>query len=209
MISFMGPFSFGIALSIRLGSTLPISVSRAKQTMMDTFVVSAITFGLLSIIMFVHQDSLIQLFTTSDAIISGCHEIWWNVCVFSFFLAFYGIFMGACFGLGMQWRLGISTFIALWIIGLPSGYYVSVVQYGGINALWTSIWPPYVLLSIALAHAIVNADWDQISIDILIREGLVEMRDNGQLAPSSSVEKTNVKLILLPKHIHDTTYGSI
>ena len=116
--------------------------------------------------------------------------------------------MGACFGLGMQWTLGISTFTALWVIGLPAAYYSSVVQYGGINSIWSNIWPPYVLLSFALATAIANANWDQIAIDIKIREG-IEVRDVGQISPSLSVKKDNVKYLLLPQHVHDGTYGSI
>ena len=204
----MGPFSVGIALSIRLGSTLPVSVPRAKQTTIDTFVASIIAFGILSIIMFIQQDSLIYLFTTTDALIDGCHEIWWKVCVFSFFLSIFGIHMGTCFGLGMQWTLGISTFISLWIIGLPSGYYVSVVQHGGINYLWSTIWPPYAMLTITLALAIVSADWNQIAFDIRVREGL-EKTDVCQYATLPSLHSEHSTSLILPRQVDERTYGSI
>ena len=86
--------------------------------------------------------------------------------------------MGSCVGLGMQWTLGIGTFIALWIIGLPSAYYLSVVKGGGINMAWSTVWPPYIVLPFALTIAIVRADWDEIAREIRQREGaeLIESR---------------------------------
>jgi MATE family multidrug resistance protein len=179
MITFMGPYSLGIALSIRLGATLPVLVPRAQQTTIDCFVVSVAVFGALSVIMYTQQDWLISLFTTSEAVIHGCHEIWWDVCLYSFVLSVYGIHMGACVGLGMQWTLGTATIISLWMVGLPSTYYLSVLKHGGIRMAWAMIWPPYILLPIVLTIAIMRADWDEIARDIRKREG-IEMTDGGR-----------------------------
>ena len=186
MMTFMGPYSLGLALSIRLGATIPVLVSRAKQTVIDTFLFSIVAFGATAIIMYAQQDWLISLFTKNDAVIEGCNAIWWKVCTYSFCLSIYGIYMGSCVGLGMQWTLGIGTFIALWIFGLPSAYYLSVVKGGGINMAWSTVWPPYIVLPIALTIAIVRADWDEIAREIRQREGaeLIESRRPSFLTPS-------------------------
>ena len=223
MITFMGPYSLGIALSIRLGATLPVLVSRAQQTTIDCFVVSVVVFGALSVIMYTQQDWLISLFTTSDAVINGCHEIWWDVCLYSFVLSVYGIHMGACVGLGMQWTLGTATIISLWMVGLPSTYYLSVLQHGGIKMAWSMVWPPYILLPIVLTISMVRADWDEIARDIRKREG-IELMDGGRplflVSPtldkssftntaSQYQEPQQLQPLIISSKQNDPVYGSI
>jgi hypothetical protein len=60
----------------------------------------------------------------------------------------------------------------LWFFGLPMAYYLSVLQGGGINAAWSTVWPPYVIILVTLTIAVVRADWDRIANDIRIREGV-------------------------------------
>jgi multidrug resistance protein, MATE family len=216
---FMGPYSLGIALSIRLGATLPVNVNRSKQIVVDAFIISIVTFGTLSVIMFIYQDWFISIFTTTSDVIIGCHSIWDKVCIYAFCLSVYGIFMGVCVGLGMQWTLGIGTFITLWIIGLPSAYYFSVVKNGGIVMAWTTVWPPYVLLPIALGIAVINADWHTIANDIRIREGqeLIEERRpsfikiNGVINANSNQTLSQQQALLLHSAYDesDKMYGSI
>ena len=215
MMTFIGPYSLGLALSIRLGATIPVLVPRAKQTVIDTFIFSITVFGAIAILMYIQQDWLISLFTKSDAVINGCHEIWWKVCTYSLCLSIYGIYMGTCVGLGMQWTLGIGTFTALWIFGLPSGYYLAVVKDGGINMAWSTVWPPYIALPIALTVAIVRADWDEIAREIRRREGveLIESRRPSFLTPSArnSINNSTIQYqpLLLPSKIDEQQYGSI
>ena len=165
-------------------------------------------FGAVAVIMYVQQDWLISLFTTSEAVIDGCHEIWWDVCLYSFVLSVYGIHMGACVGLGMQWTLGTATIVSLWMVGLPSTYFLSAVKGGGIQMAWSLIWPPYILLPIVLTISIVRADWDAIARDIRKREG-IELTDGGRpsflLSPTRDRKNaTNSKS--QPQH---HSYGSI
>lgn len=215
MMTFMGPYSLGLALSIRLGATIPVSVARAKQTLMDTFIFSVVTFGAVAILMYIEQDWLISLFTKSNDVVNGCHEIWWKVSTYSFCLSIYGIYMGACVGLGMQWTLGIGTFVALWIFGLPSGYYLAVVQGGGINMAWSTVWPPYIIMPIVLTIAIVRADWYEIAREIRQREGveLMESRRPSFLTTSTRNSITNnaiqYQALLTPSKVDEQQYGAI
>lgn len=172
MVTFMPALSLGIALAIRLGATLPVSVPRARRLVKDCYILSTLVFGVFSLVIYGCRQTIFSWFTTSEAVVAGCEEIWWKVCFYFFLLCIYGVHMGACIGLGMQWTLGISTFLVLWIFGLPAAYYASVTLGGGLNAAWTWVWPPYVFMNVYLAGVIVRADWDDIAEQIRIREGM-------------------------------------
>lgn len=194
MLTFMVPLGLGIALSIRLGATLPISVARAKQTVRDCLIVGVVLFGAMAAIMYKERVAIFSLFTTSEAVRTGCEEIWWKVCMYSFHLGIFGVLMGTCVGLGMQWTLGCTTIVVLWIIGLPAAYYLAVIRGGGLNAAWSAIWPPYVVINFTLAFSIVQADWEKIAKDIRNRE-LISML---------SMKAMNAEL----QYLDDDRYGS-
>lgn len=80
--------------------------------------------------------------------------------------------MGVATGLGMQWTLGVVTFVFLWIFGLPAVYFFAVVRNGGISSAWTWVYPPYIIMNIVLIVTFVCADWYGISAAIRKREGL-------------------------------------
>ena len=52
----------------------------------------------------------------------------------------------------LQLRMGLAVLASLWLIGLPSIYYMAVEQEGGLLALWTTMAPVYVLLNILLCQ---------------------------------------------------------
>jgi multidrug resistance protein, MATE family len=172
MVSFMGPLGLGIALSIRLGATLPNSVARAKRTVRDCLIFSFVVFGGMAVAMYTERYAIYSWFTSNANVIKGCEEIWFKVCMYSLQLSIFGVLMGACVGLGMQWTLGTTTVVVLWIFGLPAAYFMAVVRDGGLNAAWTAIWPPYLVINLVLGAAIIVADWDNIAQKIRIREGI-------------------------------------
>jgi Na+-driven multidrug efflux pump len=171
-IFFMLPLSLGIALSIRLGSTLPVSVKLAKQVVWDCMVISLVVFGAISIAMYTERRHIFGIFTKSAEVLAGCEEIWAKVCMYNFVLGTFGVLMGACVGLGMQWTLGIAAIVVLWVFALPAAYVMAVLQGGGLNAAWMTIWPPYILINLILAVAVLSADWEDIATKIRIREGV-------------------------------------
>lgn len=82
--------------------------------------------------------------------------------------------MGVATGLGMQWTLGVVTFVFLWVFGLPAMYFFSLVRGGGIGAAWTWVYPPYIFMNIVLIAAFLRADWHAISNNIRKREGIAD-----------------------------------
>jgi multidrug resistance protein, MATE family len=146
-VTFMVPFGIGVALSIRLGETLPRSVRAAKQLAVGCWVVSAVLFGAMSLVMYTQRHSVYTLFTHELAVIEGAEEIWWKVTFYFFNLSIFGINIGIVTGLGLQWTLGAITLFSLWVVGLPAAYYFAIVKGGGLNAAWSCVWPPYVAMN--------------------------------------------------------------
>jgi Na+-driven multidrug efflux pump len=122
--------------------------------------------------MYTQRRHIFAIFTKSEVVIEGCEEIWAKVCMYNFVLSTFGVIMGTCVGLGMQWTLGVTAIVVLWLFALPAAYVMAVLQGGGLNAAWMTIWPPYILINLILAVAILRADWEEIATKIRIREGV-------------------------------------
>jgi Na+-driven multidrug efflux pump len=168
----MIPLGIGIALSIRLGATLPRNVKRAQQLVMGCALVSTVLFAIMTFLMYTYRNFIFHLFTTEPDVLDGCERIWWKVVVYFFVLAIFGINMGVATGLGMQWTLGIVTLFFLWILGLPALYYFALLRGGGLEMAWTLVYPPYIFMNAVLVAAFCLADWHAISAAIRKREGI-------------------------------------
>ena len=173
-LAFMFPLGLGVALSIRMGHTISQSVPQTKLQAIGTMMFSVIVFGIGSILMYIYQDAIIGIFTTETAVENLCQSIWIHVCSYFFVLGVYGIVIGISLGLGMQWTLGVVTVVALWLFGLPAAYYFAMIRGGGLVAVWTCLWPPYVLINGWMCMEFLTRDWTSISKAIRLREGLDE-----------------------------------
>jgi hypothetical protein len=78
--------------------------------------------------------------------------------------------MGIATGLGMQWTLGITSFVALIILGIPCAYYFALIEGGGLSSVWNWMNPPYLMINVILLIALWHTDWDAISAEIIERE---------------------------------------
>lgn len=230
-VSFMIPIGIATALSIRLGVTLPRSVKRAQQLVVVCGLVSTALFAVMSAFLWIFRTRIFWLFTAEQDVLvvstvgsivfwvllaqahsstvlfslQGCEQIWWKVVVYFFFLAIFGINMGIATGLGMQWTLGVVTFVFLWALGLPAMYFFSLVRGGGLGAAWTWVYPPYVFMNVVLIAAFFRADWHAISANICKREGIADdtIENEGDIEtlmtpePSTKYGSTTERSILL------------
>ena len=171
-VAFMIPYGIGVALSIRLGVTLPQNVKRAQQLVMGCALVSTGPFAIMTILMYTYRNLIFQLFTNDPDVLDGCERIWWKVVVFFFVLTIFGISMGIATGLGMQWTLGIVNLVFTWIIGLPAICYFALLRGGGLESVWTWECIPYIFMNAVLVVAFCLADWHAISVAIRKREGI-------------------------------------
>lgn len=167
----MLPTGLGIAISIRIGSTLSTSVRRAQLLSIWSLLIGTVIFFLLSLLLYKLQSFVVSVFTEEEIVAEGCEEIWWKVSFLHFNVGIYGIVMGIATGLGMQWTLGIASFVVLFLLGLPAAYYYAIMQGGELDAIWTWINPPYMLISCLLLVSFLRTDWRAIAADIIEREG--------------------------------------
>ena len=173
MLGFMPGFGIGIALAVRLGATLPLSVERAGKLTSGTFLACLLLFGVLTVIMYGCQGWIFSLFTTEDDVLDGAKEIWPKVCIYFFNLCIYALNMGIATGLGQQWMFGIVTVVTLWGISLPSMYFLCIVRGGGLSTAWACITQPYIVMNAFLVfHFFFRLDWREIQYTIRIREGM-------------------------------------
>jgi multidrug resistance protein, MATE family len=184
------PFSFGTAVTIRMGVTLPISVRRTQTIALATTAFSTIAFSLVSIVLFHWSDWIIAIFTTDDEVKGLAHGIWLKVCLYNFTIALYDVLWGIATGLGKQWSLGIINFAFLWILGLPTIYFTAILLGGSLDAVWTWINALYLGMNICLIILLVFVDWE------IIQEKIVD-RDNLVADPSTELEKVADELTQL------------
>ncbi|OEU12870.1 hypothetical protein FRACYDRAFT_219514, partial [Fragilariopsis cylindrus CCMP1102] len=166
----MIPFSFGIALAIRMGISLPISVKRTKILVIFVLFFSMVVFGLVSIGVYIYRRSIVALFTSNQEVQELAELIFVKVALFNFNIAIFAILAGIATGLGKQWLLGIINFIFLWIFGLPIIYYKSIVCDGGLNAVWYWMNIPYLGMNITLCILFSYLDWYKIQKQIINNE---------------------------------------
>lgn len=162
-VYFMVPLSVGTAIAVRLGATLPVSVDQAKRNVWQAFWFGGLLVTALVATMYFARIQIIRLFTSDREVLIGCELIWSVVCFYAIQIGLFSLLMGICTGLGMQWTLGTTTVVVLWLFGLPITYFVAVVRNGGILAVWQSLWPPYVLINLVLATAILRTDWHSVA----------------------------------------------
>jgi Na+-driven multidrug efflux pump len=96
--------------------------------------------------------------------------------IYSFNLNMYAIFLGIFTGLGKQGTLGMICVMYLWVLGLPMTYYCAVIQGGGLKAVWDTMYLVYVAINITLCASLLWTDWEDIAIQIRIREGWEQNR---------------------------------
>lgn len=171
-VTFMAPYGVGSALGVRVGATLPNNVSRAKQLAVWTFLINAVLFGLLSIVMYQQQDAILSMFTTETDVLVGTQKIWGKVCFYNAVLAVFGTVMGVATGLGMQWTLGVVTIFFLWGFGLPATYLDACLHGGGVGAIWSWLSPPYIGINVLMIIAFLRKNWDALANEIRIREAV-------------------------------------
>jgi hypothetical protein len=189
-----GTFRYWNALSIRLGQVLPRRVEKAKQLVFYTFVVVSF----ISAWRYINRKFIFHIFTNEQAVLDGCDSIWPQVVFYIWTLSMTAIAMGVCAGLGMQWTLGVVTFICLWMIGMPGLWFFAVHREGGLVVAWNWIYPPYMSLNSLMCYHFYFADWDAISHLNRIREGI----DIDSLCPSaygSTYGSVAIALKLIPE----------
>ncbi len=177
------PFAFGVAVAIRMGVSLPLSVRRTQWIVLTTTAGSAVLFGVLTVLVYFRSDVIISIFTTNDVVKELAHAIWYKVCLFSMNVSIFGILAGVATGLGLQWSLGVINLVWLWAFGLPVIYYSAIMKDGGLQSVWTWINVPYLAMNLCLIFLFSITDWYKVQERII-------KKDSGVVLGTSEMEPT-------------------
>ncbi|CAJ1962052.1 unnamed protein product [Cylindrotheca closterium] len=199
MLLCLAPFSAGTALTIRMGSTLPIDVSHAKRIAVVCVLLTVAVFSVVNFVAYISSDWIIGLFTNDEDVTELANAIWWKVCIFNVSVATFGALTGVANGLGMQWTLAGVNIFWLWVVGLPAIYYMAYVREGGVESAWSWINYPYVGMNSCLIAAYAMTNWYQIADKIQKEEVmhppvyLGHMMENFERAPLINSTNENTK----------------
>jgi len=174
----MIPFSFGIALAIRMGVSLPVSVRRTKIIVIATTIFCTIIFGIISIGVYIYRKNIIAVFSHDDDVKELAETIWTKVALFNINVAIFAILAGIAVGLGKQWTLGVINFVFLWIFGFPIIYYKVVMLNGNLNDVWYWMNFPYLGMNITLGILFIYSDWYAIQKKIIENDNNDDNDDN-------------------------------
>jgi Na+-driven multidrug efflux pump len=168
----LAPFGAGTALTIRMGTTLLISVREAQHIAIACVVLVTVFSMFVNLLVYVNSESVIGFFTNDREVIELANAVWWKVCIFNQSVALFGILSGVANGLGMQWTLGGVNIFWLWVFGLPTIYHFAVTRGGGLEAAWTWINYPYVAMNVCLIVALAKTNWHDVADKIKDKEGI-------------------------------------
>jgi MATE family multidrug resistance protein len=180
MAIFQIPYALGIALTIRIGTTISESVTRAKKIALATLIATTALFGLVSIILYVKAESVIRIFTFDEDVIELSKSVWWKVCTYNLNVAVFGVLSGISTGLGYQWTFGAVNFFFLWVVGIPVTMHHAVILGGGLDAAWTWINAPYLGINLCLLIIFARTDWNAVRDKI---------QDQNEPSPSLELEE--------------------
>ena len=181
----VAPFAAGTALAIRMGITLPQSVSQAKKVALVSCTLVTVFFGIVEWIVYCNAETIIGFFSQDPQVMELAKAIWWKVCLFNFLVALFGVLVGVATGLGKQWTLGYVNFFFLFILGLPICYYLAVVQEGGLEVAWSWINVPYLGINCVLVAIFAGTNWHEVQEKIQTK-GYDDLKTTAELNHAES-----------------------
>lgn len=127
---FMLPMSIGVAVSIRVGQKLgEENIEGAKiasHVAIIVGIVSAITTGIATILF---REPITQLYTSNPEVIAISVQLLLIAAIYQITDAFQVIAGGALRGYKDMKAIFLCTFIAYWILGLPTGYALGLTDW--------------------------------------------------------------------------------
>ena len=76
----------------------------------------------------------------------------------------------ALYALGLQWFVGWTFTIVLWVFNFPAVLYFAVWRGGGIEAVWTTLLPCVMAMAAIFFWRIFTFDWDAFGEQVRLRE---------------------------------------
>lgn len=139
-VIFMVPLSIGSAVAVKIGN----AYGRENFSEIRLYTTSALSLILVficcsSIALFTFPESIMRSITTDLDVIELGIKILFIVAIFQFFDSMQVVFSGILRGLKETRLPSIMVFIGYWIIGIPTGYYLTFYRDFGAVGLWIGL----------------------------------------------------------------------
>ncbi|CAJ1926014.1 unnamed protein product [Cylindrotheca closterium] len=192
MFLWLPPLSAGTALSIRMGITMTHSVRMTKKLIVSATVLIVLAGAVVNIFVYLQAKPIIQSFTNDVEVLATAEKMWWKMCTFSQLCSLFGALCGIATGLGMQWTLASINLVWLWVVGLPTLYYFTIVREGGLEAAWTCINLPYAGMDLSLLVTFACVNWEKVADEQQLKNTTDDLNENVTLLadPLSNIELT-------------------
>ncbi|CAJ1934888.1 unnamed protein product [Cylindrotheca closterium] len=192
MFLWLPPLSAGTALSIRMGITMTHSVRMTKKLIVNATVLIVLAGAVVNIFVYLQAKPIIQSFTNDVEVLATAEKMWWKMCTFSQVCSLFGALCGIATGLGMQWTLASINLVWLWVVGLPTLYYFTIIREGGLEAAWTCINLPYAGMDLSLLVTFACVNWEKVADEQQLKNTTDDSNENVTLLadPLSNIELT-------------------
>ena len=97
-------------------------------------------------------------------------KLWWKVLLYYLSTGITIVNSFALFALGLQWFVGWTSTIILWVFNFPAVLYFAVWRGGGIEAAWTTLIPCFMAIAVIFFWRIFTFDWDAFGEQVRLRE---------------------------------------
>lgn len=182
----MAPVGISIAIAVRVGQLIGEGRARAAKLVAGgAFAAAVATIGAYTLAVALSSRRIIGAFSnaqTSAEVIGATREIWPLVTAFLVLDGIYMTLMGVVRALAFQLRASVCVFVALWLVGLPTTFYVAYGTRAGLRGVWAALLPVYALLNVLCALIVLYADWNRVSSEVTEEAREEDALDEEQLA---------------------------
>ena len=97
-------------------------------------------------------------------------KLWWKVLLYYLGTGTTVLNSFALYALGLQWFVGWTFTIVLWVFNFPAVLYFAVWRGGGIEAVWITLIPCIMAIAAIFFWRIFSFDWDAFGEQVRLRE---------------------------------------
>lgn len=139
-IIFMVPLSIGSAVAVKIGNAFGRKEFFEIKLFTKSAVILILTFACCSsILLFSIPAPILRVITQDPEVIELGVKILFIVAIFQFFDSMQVVLSGVLRGLEETQLPSLIVFIGYWIIGIPTGYYLTFYQGHGAIGLWIGL----------------------------------------------------------------------
>ena len=139
-MTFMVPFGLSTAITTRVGNAIgKQKIAEARSRGLTGIILSVVFMSFTAIIMVIMPGLITDIYTQNEAVQAVAINLLYMAAIFQISDGLQVSGYGALRGLKDTKLPMVVNFVAYWIIGLPLGYYLGIIQNVGPQGLWMGL----------------------------------------------------------------------